>query len=60
MKSWRRVLPLLASWLLIFFLAALPALAAEGAEEALGTVANEHERHDDPDCGYCRTAQLPG
>jgi F0F1-type ATP synthase membrane subunit b/b' len=33
MKSWRRVLPLLASWLLIFFLAALPALAAEGAED---------------------------
>jgi len=33
MKSWRRALPLLANWLLIFFLAALPALAAEGAEE---------------------------
>jgi F0F1-type ATP synthase membrane subunit b/b' len=33
MKSWRRVLPLFASWLLIFFLAALPALAAEAAEE---------------------------
>lgn len=33
MKSWRRVLPLLASWLLIFFLVALPALAGEGAEE---------------------------
>jgi len=33
MKSWRRVWSLFASWLLIFFLAALPALAAEGAEE---------------------------
>jgi F0F1-type ATP synthase membrane subunit b/b' len=33
MKSWRRALPLLASWLLIFFLAALPAFAAEAAEE---------------------------
>jgi F0F1-type ATP synthase membrane subunit b/b' len=33
MKSWRRALPILANWLLIFFLAALPALAAEGAED---------------------------
>jgi len=33
MKSWRRALPLLASWLMIFFFAALPALAAEAAEE---------------------------
>jgi F-type H+-transporting ATPase subunit b len=33
MKSWRRAMPVFANWLLIFFLAALPALAAEGAEE---------------------------
>jgi F-type H+-transporting ATPase subunit b len=33
MKSWRRALPVFANWLLIFFLAALPALAAEGAED---------------------------
>jgi F0F1-type ATP synthase membrane subunit b/b' len=33
MTSWRRALPLFANWLLIFFLAALPALAAEAAEE---------------------------
>ena len=33
MKSWRRALPVFANWLLIFFLAALPALAAEAPEE---------------------------
>jgi F0F1-type ATP synthase membrane subunit b/b' len=33
MKSWRRATPLVASGLLLFFLAALPALAAEAAGE---------------------------
>jgi F0F1-type ATP synthase membrane subunit b/b' len=33
MKSWRRALPVFANWLLIFLLAALPALAAQAAEE---------------------------
>jgi F-type H+-transporting ATPase subunit b len=33
MKSWRRTMPLFASVLLVFFLTALPVLAAEGAEE---------------------------
>src|SRR6202022_1218828 len=32
MKSWRRAMPLFASGLLIFLLAALPALAAEAEE----------------------------
>ena len=33
MKFWRRALPVFANWLLIFFIAAIPALAAEAAEE---------------------------
>jgi F-type H+-transporting ATPase subunit b len=33
MKSWRRAVPLLASGLFVFFLTALPALAAEAASE---------------------------
>jgi F-type H+-transporting ATPase subunit b len=33
MKSWRRAVPFFASGLLVFFLTALPALAAEAAEE---------------------------
>src|SRR5258705_1466191 len=36
MKSWRRAIPVFASGLLIFFLTALPALAAEGGGEDQG------------------------
>jgi len=36
MKVWRRAVPLLATALLTFFLAAIPALAAEGAAEESG------------------------